>query len=91
MIGKPGCHLCEAAREVVERVAGDTGVDWRELSILDDAELADPAAIDALLRRALLRASVKDASSEVAAATGRPRREIYQRALALSEGNGRAE
>jgi 16S rRNA (cytidine1402-2'-O)-methyltransferase len=57
----------------------------------DDAELADPAAIDALLRRALLRASVKDASSEVAAATGRPRREIYQRALALSEGNGRAE
>ena len=50
---------------------------------------AQPAAdeIDALLRRALQRASVKDAVSEVAAATGRPRREIYQRALALGEGD----
>jgi len=28
---------------------------------------------------------VKDAVSDVAAATGRPRREIYQRALALSD------
>ena len=41
------------------------------------------AEVDALLRRALDRASVKDAVSEVASATGRPRREIYQRALAL--------
>ncbi len=40
--------------------------------------------VDALLRRALGRASVKDAATEVAAATGRPRREIYQRALALT-------
>ena len=47
--------------------------------------------VDALLRRALERASVKDAVSEVAAATGRPRREIYQRALALTdEGNDAA-
>jgi 16S rRNA (cytidine1402-2'-O)-methyltransferase len=43
--------------------------------------------IDALLKRALLRVSVKDAVGEVAVATGRPRREIYQRALALTEGN----
>ncbi len=49
----------------------------------DDAPDAD--AVDALLRRALQHASVKDAVSDVAAATGRPRREIYQRALALSE------
>jgi 16S rRNA (cytidine1402-2'-O)-methyltransferase len=42
--------------------------------------------VDALLRRALRHASVKDAVSDVAAATGRPRREIYQRALALSDG-----
>ena len=41
--------------------------------------------IDALLRRALERASVKDAVSEVADATGRPKREIYRRALALAE------
>lgn len=43
--------------------------------------------IDALLKRALLRVSVKDAVGEVAVATGRPRREIYQRALALTKDN----
>ncbi len=26
LLGRPGCHLCEAAREVVERVAGELGV-----------------------------------------------------------------
>jgi 16S rRNA (cytidine1402-2'-O)-methyltransferase len=56
-----------------------------------DDRQTDPGEIDALLRRALRRASVKDAASEVAAATGRPRREIYQRALALSEGCDHAE
>jgi 16S rRNA (cytidine1402-2'-O)-methyltransferase len=45
----------------------------------------DAGEVDALLRGALQHASVKDAVSDVAAATGRPRREIYQRALALSE------
>lgn len=40
--------------------------------------------VDALLRAALARTSVKDAVGEVAMATGRPRREVYQRALALS-------
>ena len=41
LIGKPGCHLCDDARSVVERVAADTGTDWDELSILDDAALAE--------------------------------------------------
>src|SRR5689334_13963207 len=41
--------------------------------------------LDALLTRALSRVSVKDAVGEVAVATGRPRREIYQRALALTK------
>ena len=41
--------------------------------------------IDELLRRALTRVSVKDAVGEVAFATGRPRREVYQRALALTK------
>jgi 16S rRNA (cytidine1402-2'-O)-methyltransferase len=41
--------------------------------------------IDELLRRALARVSVKDAVGEVAFATGRPRREVYQRALALTK------
>ena len=50
-----------------------------------DADVANADEVDALLRRALQHASVKDAVSDVAAATGRPRREIYQRALALNE------
>jgi len=41
--------------------------------------------VDALLRRALLRVSVKDAVGEVALATGRPRREVYRRALELEK------
>jgi len=41
--------------------------------------------IDTLLKRALTRVSVKDAVGEVAVATGRPRREVYQRALALTK------
>jgi 16S rRNA (cytidine1402-2'-O)-methyltransferase len=51
-------------------------------------EQFDAGEVDALLRRALNRASVKDAVSEVASATGRPRREIYRRALALSGETG---
>jgi 16S rRNA (cytidine1402-2'-O)-methyltransferase len=42
--------------------------------------------VDDLLRRALARVSVKDAVGEVALATGRPRREVYQRALDLTKG-----
>ena len=40
---------------------------------------------DALLRQALARVSLKDAVGEVAEATGLPRRELYQRALALAK------
>ena len=49
------------------------------------ATAGDVADLDALLRRALERVSVKDAVGEVAAVTGRPRREVYQRALALAK------
>jgi 16S rRNA (cytidine1402-2'-O)-methyltransferase len=49
------------------------------------AAAVDAADLDALLRRALERISVKDAVGEVAAVTGRPRREVYQRALALAK------
>ena len=41
LIGKPGCHLCDDARLVVERVAADTGTSWEELSILDDQSLSE--------------------------------------------------
>jgi 16S rRNA (cytidine1402-2'-O)-methyltransferase len=44
--------------------------------------------VDALLRQALTRASLKDAVGEVALATGRPRRAVYQRALELSKDAG---
>jgi len=48
----------------------------------DRAETTD--SIDDLLRQALARVSVKDAVGEVALATGRPRREVYQRAIVLA-------
>jgi 16S rRNA (cytidine1402-2'-O)-methyltransferase len=41
-------------------------------------------AIDAALEAALATMSIKDASAVVAAATGRPRRDVYQRALVLA-------
>ena len=40
LISKPGCHLCGPVREVIERVAQDLGVQWSELSILDDPALS---------------------------------------------------
>jgi hypothetical protein len=46
LIGKPDCHLCEDARDVVSSVVAELASDAsapsitvRELSILDDAEL----------------------------------------------------
>ncbi|PWT87235.1 MAG: 16S rRNA (cytidine(1402)-2'-O)-methyltransferase [Proteobacteria bacterium] len=44
---------------------------------------AGEAEVDAMLRRALAGASVKEAVAAVAAATGQPRRNVYRRALAL--------
>jgi 16S rRNA (cytidine1402-2'-O)-methyltransferase len=44
-----------------------------------------PADLDALLREALDRLSVKEAVAEVAAVTGGSRRLVYQRALALAK------
>ena len=39
LIGKPGCHLCDEARLVVDEVTAELGERFEELSILDDAEL----------------------------------------------------
>jgi 16S rRNA (cytidine1402-2'-O)-methyltransferase len=44
--------------------------------------------LDALVREALSRLSVKAAVAEVAAVTGAPRREVYQRALAFAKERG---
>jgi 16S rRNA (cytidine1402-2'-O)-methyltransferase len=48
---------------------------------------ARPSAgeVDAMLRASLRRGSVKDAVSEIVAATGLPKRDVYQRALALAK------
>lgn len=44
LIGKPGCHLCDDARDVIAAVVADlpadaAAVSVSEVSILDDAEL----------------------------------------------------
>lgn len=48
LIGKPGCHLCDDARVVVQAVIAEVGstdaaarISLEERSILDDAELAE--------------------------------------------------
>jgi len=39
LIGKPGCHLCDEAREVVARVTAELGEAFEERNILDDPAL----------------------------------------------------
>lgn len=42
LLGKPGCHLCDDARIVVQSVLADyPGVAFEEKSILDDPHLLD--------------------------------------------------
>ena len=45
LVSKPGCHLCDAAREVVTGVIAEldvaTSVTLEELSIFDDEELLE--------------------------------------------------
>jgi glutaredoxin len=33
LLSRPGCHLCDDAREVIVRVAADLGVAWEERDI----------------------------------------------------------
>lgn len=45
LLGKPGCHLCDDARAVVQRVLADhRDVVFDEKSILDDPTLLDAYA-----------------------------------------------
>ena len=67
---------------------GDAGVKG-EIVLVVGRPLAvapDAADVDAALQEALGRLRVKDAATEVAEALGLPRRDVYQRALALKEG-----
>jgi hypothetical protein len=38
---RPGCHLCEDARTVVERVCADLGEEFAEVSIDDDPAIVE--------------------------------------------------
>ena len=38
---RPGCHLCDDARAVVERVCADLGESFEEVDITTDDDLAD--------------------------------------------------
>ncbi|MFJ1972894.1 glutaredoxin family protein [Streptomyces sp. NPDC087903] len=39
LIRKPGCHLCDDAQAVIEKVCADLGVPWERKDISEDAEL----------------------------------------------------
>ncbi|MCE7083503.1 glutaredoxin family protein [Streptomyces sp. ST2-7A] len=39
LIGKPGCHLCDDARVVVDAVCAELGVRWEERDITREPEL----------------------------------------------------
>ncbi|MFD1544385.1 glutaredoxin family protein [Nonomuraea guangzhouensis] len=41
LLGRPGCHLCDDARQVISRVAGDLGVPWEEVDIDSSEELRE--------------------------------------------------
>ena len=41
LYSKPGCHLCDDARAVIEKVCDDLGVDWVEVDIEQDKALYD--------------------------------------------------
>ena len=41
LYGKPGCHLCEDARAVIERVCADLGTSFEEVDITASTELMD--------------------------------------------------
>ena len=40
LVGRAGCHLCDDARAVIERVCSEVGETYEEVSIDDDADLA---------------------------------------------------
>ncbi|MBF6045146.1 glutaredoxin family protein [Streptomyces sp. NRRL B-1677] len=39
LIGKPGCHLCDAAEAVIAGVCGELGARWEKKDITQDEEL----------------------------------------------------
>lgn len=83
LIGKPGCHLCDDARETIEEVRRDTavrGVETTlvELNILEDAALARkhsehiPVVMVGARRHAILRVDQAKLTTAIEKAAARP-------------------
>jgi len=78
--------------ELATHYAGDAETRGEFVIVVAPPEpLAEATDIDTLLRDALGRLSVKEAVAEIAAVTGEPRREVYQRALALAKDSTKDE
>ena len=41
LYSRPGCHLCDDARDVIARVCADLGEEYDEVSIDHDPQLSD--------------------------------------------------
>ena len=96
-LGPRAAAICRELTKLYEEVrSGDLAALAREFAAAEpkgeivvvvappaDEDKLEATDIDALLRAAIDRLSVKDAVAEIAAATGEPRREVYRRALAL--------
>ncbi|MEU3845126.1 glutaredoxin family protein [Streptomyces sp. NPDC028635] len=41
LVRKPGCHLCDDAQQVIEKVCGELGVPWEQKDITQDQDLHD--------------------------------------------------
>ena len=39
LYSRPGCHLCDDARSVIEEVCAEVGTSYDEISIADDPDL----------------------------------------------------
>jgi len=39
LITRPGCHLCDVAKEAMARIAADTGEGWVEVNVESDLTL----------------------------------------------------
>jgi len=79
----------DVRRGTLDELAGhwarDGEIRGEFVTVIAPAEAAVPQDedVDNMLRHALVGASLKEAVAAVAAATGQPRRHVYQRALAL--------
>jgi glutaredoxin len=41
LLTRPGCHLCDVAKETMDRVAAKSGEAWAEVDISGDPDLED--------------------------------------------------